>query len=545
MINIPEFIPPETPLPRNRVARKPAGTREPPHDLEGTLLELGPGLITAGAIVGSGELIATTATGAEAGFYFMWLIIVGCLIKVFVQVEMGRFAICTGQTSLEGMSQVPGPRIGKANWVLWFWLATIIVTTAQLGGIVGGVGQALAIGAPLTKVGKEYNVIAGAETEVKANAHRFSGTGGVKPGTTDAEFKKVKDERDLFLINLKLWLDNKDRLPELKAASKDHFIWAGIIAVVSSFLLVRGRYSFIQNFVLVLVGSFTLITVMNVILLQTTEGYALTSEDWFAGLSFQFPPKTENVYPLATALATFGIIGVAAGEMVFYPYWCQEKGYARFVGPNDGSGDWVRRANGWMRVLRWDAFSAMIVYTISTVAFYILGAAILHRAELVPQGTEMIRTLAVMYVPIFGPLAKTIFLFGAFAVLYSTFFVTNASKARMCTDALRLFNLREDTEASRIRWLKIFCAAFPLMCFAIYCWIPFPKALVLAGGVMQSILLPVMAFTAIWFRYKKCDPRIMPGTAWDVMLWISGIGMFIAGIWVAVTTLFPALKAMG
>ena len=49
-----------------------------------------PGLVIAGSIVGSGELIATTATGAEAGFWLLWLIIVGCVIKVFVQVEFNQ-----------------------------------------------------------------------------------------------------------------------------------------------------------------------------------------------------------------------------------------------------------------------------------------------------------------------------------------------------------------------------------------------------------------------------------------------------------------------
>ncbi len=38
----------------------------PPRTLAGTLLRLGPGMIIAGSIVGSGELIATTKAGAEA-----------------------------------------------------------------------------------------------------------------------------------------------------------------------------------------------------------------------------------------------------------------------------------------------------------------------------------------------------------------------------------------------------------------------------------------------------------------------------------------------
>jgi Mn2+/Fe2+ NRAMP family transporter len=523
----------------------PAGVKEPPHTTEGILRELGPGLIVAGAVVGSGELIATTATGAEAGFWLMWLIIIGCVIKVFVQVEMGRYVICTGQTSLAGMSKVPGPRIGPANWVLWFWLATILVSTAQLGGIVGGVGQALAISAPLTENGREYNRIADAKTESHVWMQKLSRDEPVSSELDPAEMDRRIAERKRLLASLEIWQSNRARLAELEKGTKDHLIWAGLIALASTALLVFGRYGFIQAFVTLLVGLFTLMTVVNVILLQLHPSFAMQPAELMSGLSFRLPPKTDGVFPLATALATFGIIGVAAGEMVFYPYWCQEKGYARFVGPNDGSGEWVRRARGWMRVLRWDAFGSMLVYTTSTVAFYILGAAILNRIGLVPKGTDMIRTLGVMYEPVFGETARGIFLIGAVAVLYSTFFVTNASKARMCTDALRLFGLRADTDAARRRWLTVFSVAFPMACFLIYWIVPEPKRLVLAGGVMQGILLPVMACTAIYFRYKFCDSRLLPGRGWDACLWLSGIGMLIAGAWVAVSKVFPALKAFG
>lgn len=520
------------------------GIKEPPRTMEGIVKELGPGLIVAGAVVGSGELIATTATGAEAGFYLMWLIIIGCLIKVFVQVEMGRFAICSGQTSLEGMAKVPGPRIGPANWVLWFWLVTITVSTVQLGGIIGGVGQALAISAPLTDTGKEYNRIMDAKTQTMIRmqqALKNSDFGQM----TDAEIEKQIEDRKRLREYATVWTSNEERLPELQAKVKDQFIWAGVVVAVSMVMLVYGGYGFIQTFIMLLVGAFTVMTIVNVMLLQLNPTFAMTPAELMSGLKFGLPPKTENIYPMATALATFGIIGIAAGEMVFYPYWCQEKGYAKFVGHNDGSGEWVRRAQGWMRVLRWDAFGSMVVYTVSTVSFYILGAAILNRMGMIPKGQDMIRTLGAMYEPVFGMTSGWIFPVGAVAVLYSTFFVTNASKARMCTDALRLFRLRDDTEAARTKWLRIFCLAFPLACFLVYWAIPFPKELVLLGGVMQSILLPVMACTAIYFRYKMCDPRLMPGWKWDLMLWLSGLGMLVAGVWTVLTKLFPAVRAFG
>ena len=116
-----------------------------PTDFWGIVKRLGPGLIVAGSIVGSGELIATTKTGAQAGIALLWLIIVGCLIKVFVQIELGRYSISRGETTLAALNHVPGPRLGflntqgkkTPNWILWFWLVMSICTIGQLGGIVG------------------------------------------------------------------------------------------------------------------------------------------------------------------------------------------------------------------------------------------------------------------------------------------------------------------------------------------------------------------------------------------------------------------------
>ena len=121
---------------------------EPPTTVLGIVRRLGPGLIIAGSIVGSGELIATTKTGAQAGITLLWLIIIGCVIKVFVQIELGRYTITHGETTLAALDQVPGPRL-KVNWIIWFWLLMMIVGVGQMAGIVGGVGQAAAIALPI------------------------------------------------------------------------------------------------------------------------------------------------------------------------------------------------------------------------------------------------------------------------------------------------------------------------------------------------------------------------------------------------------------
>ena len=193
--------------------------RNPPSTLLGTLKELGPGLIVAGGIVGSGELIATTATGAEAGFWLMWVIIVGCIIKVFVQGEIGRYVIFTGKTALEGINALPGFKIKGAHWIAWFWLAMFITSTAQQGGIVGGVGQALSISVPITEEGAAFNEAA--EEQVRA---KLAQTIGVA----------TEENRELASANL----------PD---PGYDIYIWALLVTLVTALILFFGRYGAIET----------------------------------------------------------------------------------------------------------------------------------------------------------------------------------------------------------------------------------------------------------------------------------------------------------
>jgi manganese transport protein len=81
----------------NADLRTPDQIVDPPTSIFAILRQIGPGLIIAANIVGSGELIMTTKTGAQAGISLLWLILAGCVVKVFVQLEFGRFAISHGR----------------------------------------------------------------------------------------------------------------------------------------------------------------------------------------------------------------------------------------------------------------------------------------------------------------------------------------------------------------------------------------------------------------------------------------------------------------
>ncbi len=511
---------------------------EPPRTTRGILLQLGPGLIIAGSIVGSGELIATTRTGAEAGFVLLWLILIGCLLKVFTQIEFGRYALSSGRTTLEGLNELPGPR-WRVNWLVWYWLVMFLVSLGQLGGIVGGVGQALAIAQPLTDQGTRFNEYQDARARKEVLSAlvaraRTQGASDTAPGTGRlSEIRSQEAE-----------VDERLRTLGEPGGSYDDIIWAAIITIPTSLILVWGRYSLIQGLSAVLVATFTFVTIGNLIHLQTLPDWRIGPSELLAGLSFRLPEvSSAGARPLATALAAMGIIGVGATELIQYPYWCLEKGYARWTGLRDLSEGWVRRARGWLKVLRWDAWVSAAIYTFATAAFYLLGASVLGRTGLEPEGTSMVRTLSEMYTPVFGSLSQMIFLFGAIAVLYSTFFVANAGHARVCGDAVRLFRGVPDGPKTQ-RWTRIFSGLFPPVCLLIYVGYRAPVKLVLASGIMQAIMLPMLAAAALYFRYRRTDRRIAPTGTWDVFLWLSAIGMFIAGTWAALSTLFPGLLSI-
>ena len=111
-------------------------------------------------------------------------------------------------------------------------------------------------------------------------------------------------------------------------------------------------------------------------------------------------------------LGAYGGTGVNASDSMAYTYWCAEKGYARHVGPRALDDGWARRAKGWIRVMQIDTLLTLVVLTIATVPFYMLGAGVLERLGLVPSGTETIRMLSHMYTETLGPGASVVFLFG-------------------------------------------------------------------------------------------------------------------------------------
>lgn len=521
--------------------------KDPPRDWSGILRSLGPGLIIAGSIDGVSVLVSTTKTGAEAGISLLWLIVIGCVIKVFVQVELGRYTISDGLTPLAALNQVPGPRY-HVNWIIWYWMLMMIASLAQLGGIVGGVGQTLAITFPITRdYVSAIQVPSNNDLKFFVEWEHDLQTGGVELAKLpEEEQRRIRRGHELIGTALREFGPGaRDLLAVIRSGkeivdppTRDDKIWATLTGIVTAFVLFWGRYRLIQHASTVMVLLVTFITLGNVIALQFTQNWYISGSEFWNGMAFGLPPASKTMRPLATALATFGIIGVGAAELVSYPYWCLEKGYARFVGPRSEDSGWAARGRGWIRVMQYDAFVSMVIYTIATLSFYLMGAAVLYKEGRDPEGMRMVSTLSEAYVPVFGDAAHWLFLIGAFAILYSTYLVVSASHARSIIDCASLFGWIDGTSSAArhiaVRWLSF---GLPLFCLGFFVAGFEPVAMILLSGIMQAMMLPMLAAAALYFRFAKTDPRLKSSALWDLMLILSSIGMLIAGTWGGYTEL--------
>lgn len=486
-------------------ALPPDEIQEPPATVWATLRKIGPGIILAGTIVGSGELILTTSLGAKQGFVFLWLILFSCVIKVFVQIEIGRYAISSGRPTLGAINELPGLRFG-AHWMVWWWFCMMLCSLVQLGGMTGSIGQAMNLAYPSV-----------------AGSLGFDGPARFRALDKDSDGKITKDEADERIASRFDALDSNDdgtvTLEELQAVDifmRPEVPWAVITCLIALALIYGGGYRRIEGLTTAIVVGVTLITVTAAVALNWTN-YPVRMTDLLEGLRFQIPSNG-----VADAFAVFGVTGVGATELFYYPYWCLEKGYARYVGRFDGSEAWERRAKGWIRVMHLDAWVSMVVFTVSTVAFYMMGAAVLHPQGLHPTGQKLIDTLSKMYVGPFGEWTRILFLIGAAAVLFKTLYLSCAANSRLVTDFLVLAGFSHSKSAEhRAMLIRRLCIVFPLVALTFFVIGRDPKLMVTVGGVGQAATLPMIACATVYFRYRKVNPALKPWRITDAMFWVA------------------------
>ena len=453
---------------------QPGRTKAAPTSIVGRLKSLGPGIVVSGSIVGSGEILLTAGLGAAAGFALLWWVLMSCWLKSLIQAELARYVITSGDTYLRALNRLPGKLPGPNEPIAWpIWL-----------GLVGFVPGLLTSGGIIGGAGQALAIL--------LDAANITIGGG----------------------------------------------WATILAAMIVMLLLwTGRYGRIEKVLVVMVMSFSFLTIACALLMQTTE-FQATMDDIVTGLQFQFP-----VEHVALAIGMYGATGVASSEIAAYTYWCVEKGYPSFVGGDPTEQGWVERAKGWIRVVQMDVWVTLAILTCATLAFYFLGAGVLHRLGLQPEGSETIAVLTNTYTSTLGPWSALVFAVGAFFILFSTTLSGLGAGSRSFPDLLVTFGfIPRQNLGLRQRWIKGYIIAMPLVSATIYFAWQSPITLVLFGATFGAFMLPVQAFVTLYMQRKRLDPRVRP-KGW--VTWCM-VGVFAVMILLCVAYLYlRVLPALG
>ena len=529
---------------RDPYARSRTDCLEPPQGLRATLRHVGPGMILAGSVVGSGELIVTTKLGAVAGFTLLWFVIFSCLVKVVVQTELARHTIASGQTFLRVFNALPGPSGKRPAWLNLPWMT--FFTLACVVALAVFVRLDESSRNPLAAAWLCGGVCAAAIA--LARIFRRAPAAGGKATAEGVSRPRINWFTWLWLASLLLVFVNSGAIlggtgqvvemlfPGVLGEGGARY-WSILVAVLCGALLIGGTYSLLEKLLVTLVSTFTLVTVVCAGLLYWSD-FAITWTDLSSGMALAVPQQLTTPLVL-TALAMYAGTGVSFSEMWSYTYWCVEKGYARHVGEPEPGPEWQRRAKGWIRVMYTDAGMTLVVYTASTICFYFLGAAILHAQQLDPDGRETLSILSSIYTDGLGDWAAGLFMIGAFFVLISTVLSGVAGNSRVLADALGVIGLIDVSDYStRIRFIRIFVVvSLTLYCIAYWLFENPPQMLLVTSSLLAAILYPVLGLGTLYLRHRKIHRAIAPGRPVTAWLWICALVLALlspAGILLAI-----------
>ena len=81
---------------------------------------MGPGIVMAGIAIGSGELIMWPWITSVVGADLLWAAAIGIFLQLWINIEVGRWTVVTGESPFNGMVRV-------LKVIVYLWVAIIVV----------------------------------------------------------------------------------------------------------------------------------------------------------------------------------------------------------------------------------------------------------------------------------------------------------------------------------------------------------------------------------------------------------------------------------
>ena len=455
---------------------------EPPAELTGRrvgalLRSFGPGAIIASVTIGSGETVFASRGGALFGYALLWCFIGGGLMK-FVQVyTAARYITLTGEHPIESWKYLPGPQgwavvLLSAMTILCFplWLSGL---PKMLGGLVVWIG-------------------------------------GLEGGTD-------------------LWSDGR--------------VWGTLFAAAAILLTLVQSYGALERTQTLIVGVLLLF-----ILLATFA----CRPDWLAVLQGSLVPSLPAYQPWVGArypdiagrspwleLGTYlGAIGGGTQDYFGYIGMLREKGWGLLGRRPRGGPEGidiavdeanVGRARAWLRAPLADTGGSFLCVVVFTMAFMILGAALLHPGQVVPSGLQLLSVQAAFLTGL-HPKLLYVYQAGIFTAFFGTILGAYELYVRTTHECLRPLSAR--VRRMPLRRLRPWVVA--------YCGIGGVSIMWLGGNQVQ-IVTPAAIFGGVltcglwcllmvWTDRTRLPPALRMGRTLLILNVLSGLFLTAWGV---------------
>ena len=445
----------------------------------------GPGAVLVGLSIGAGEIIIWPSIVAEFGASMVWAAILGIFLQLWVNLEIGRWTIATGETAFTGFSRI------------WLGFGPLFLFLTVLANLAPGWGRASGLALKALIVGP-----AGYGSDTFWTVITFLIAALILFGP-NVIYQSVERSVEALIIIITLGLISMT----IAIGSSD--IWytlgQGIINVGYRDPGISVKVLFSALVFAGAVGIYNLF-------------YSFYLRDKNIGMGARIP---KMINPLR-----------GKGEAM------PSKGFLFKENPEN-----LRRFSAWWNYVKKDQIIFFWALNSFTIILFIFGAlAVLHPRGIIPTAGTLIWDEAVVLGEIWGNPGRVIFLIVGFATLFGTQLVILDGVSRTFADII-FMNVKKARSREVGWWYMIFCGGWMVLgCFLTFIMervgvtdLGFIFNAAYVGGFTMAIYVPLI----LYLNLKYLPKSVKPGVTAITMMGIASvvyIGFAISSIIWEITT---------
>ena len=422
---------------------------------------VGPSILILGASIGSGEFVLWPYLTAHYGFAIWWACMLGILTQFFVNMEIERWTLATGECSV-----ISYCRLSK-HWAWAFLLMTALPWAWP--GWATGAATALSF-----MIGGNYVVYAILGLIAV----------GIAISAGPVVYNTVEKLQEVMVIVM--------------------------IALSVLFFFITFKMASIGEMV---AGTFNVGYMPEGISLPLLMGAIA-----YAGAGGALNLAQSN-YIRDKGYAMGKFVGRITSPITGKPEPIPATGF--FFEPTEEN---MRKWRGWWKAANWEHFITFFVLgSLSLILLSLISYNTVFGLEGLGKGFVFIKHEGIEIGKLYGPLLKYLFWLMGVVILFTTELGVMDIVARVCTDIIKVNWMRESKISNRAIYFTILWVEIAFGIIIILSGIDKPLPLLIIGACLNGMVMFLYSMLLLWFNNKVIPRQLQMGKVrFIALVWASG-----------------------